>query len=1229
VTAHDRDPVHVYLFGSLEVAQGDRLLRPEGWARRKAATLFARLSYERRLHKEQAIDFLWPESRLPAGANNLYRTLHALRQSLDAALGPESAAAVFSFSDGILRLDDSVWVDVAAFERLAVPVPGDSPRQRIGRLEEALSLYRADFLADDPYAEWTLAPRERLYRQQRDLRLVLASHLAASNSFPEAIALLGPLLNRDPADEQVHRDLMRLYALAGRRDEALRQYQLCVDALAAELAVEPAEETSALHRQILDGELRPAPGGPGSLNLEPTAARYLASIPPAPTTGKPRPLFVGRERELSWLQFQLDAAVAGDGGVFFVTGEAGHGKTSLMTEFAYRAARDHSRLVVSAGSCQALMGIADPYLPFRDLMAMLAGDWQRPWPGGEIPAICARRLEAIGPQTVQAIDAHASALVDVIVPAALLPAITVPGVGPLNQDQLFEQTRQLLHLLSRQQPLLLLLDDLQWADTASANLLFYLGRQLANSAVLVIGAYRPSEVEHDGGTIHPLAPVVQELVRHRGDIQIDLRQFTPAEGRRFVDALLDSEPNRLDAAFREAMFQQTRGHPLFTVELLRALQEQADIARDESGLWSVVSPLDWEILPARVEAVIARRIDRLPPESRRLLAISSVEGESFTVEVVSRVATFETGPLLELLAQKLDRQFRLVREQGEASLGGHLLARYQFRHNLFQQYLYRQLGGAEKRYLHARVAGTLEELAGPDRDSVAGLLAQHYLAAGDTTRAVPLLHHAGDDARRRVAIDEAVQFYRLALAHWQDGAAVARAALEKKLGESLLTLGQSQEAIDHLAAAERLFAAAGNRAGQGAALRLIGRSYWEQGARGPALHHYHQALALLEQEPESAELARAIAAIAQMHVLADAYDEAIAWGERALALARRLQVEDVRVHALTTLGISRVDRGQAERGLAMLAESQARAEALGLPHDTCRAIVGLGDSLLRLERYEEARSAYEQLLAYARKVGAEMFEGVALAHLGYVDWWTGQWRAALARQQAITGWMARSALPSVSKIWASNLLGEMYNDLGQPEHARAMLAPYTALARSADEPQTTVLHLGELARAAHEEPERAALLEELLALVDAAPRARHDTVPALRRACIWRAQNSAGDRAALSPLAQAHEQLQSRLSAASLTEAQAVAAGVRGEWAQAVSYFQESVAQWAALRRPLDQLRALSGLGGALVKTGDSATLDEVRRQARGRIAELAAELGETELGESFLRTPLVRTLRP
>src|SRR5439155_23984653 len=253
-------------------------------------------------------------------ANNLYRTLHALRQTLDTTLGPGTADATVTFADGVLSLAESVWVDAREFEQLCAAASAAPHVLHPAYLEQALALYPGDLLPDERYAEWTLAPREALRSRHREASLALAAYRRDTHDYAAAIGLLTPLLAHDPADEPIHRELMRVYTLAGRRHEALRQYQACVDALARELDVPPEPETSALYAQILGGELAPVPA--------PVAPPWVPPTPVALAVERAAPL-VGRTAELDTLRGWLHAGWRGQGQTILIAGDSGVGKTRL------------------------------------------------------------------------------------------------------------------------------------------------------------------------------------------------------------------------------------------------------------------------------------------------------------------------------------------------------------------------------------------------------------------------------------------------------------------------------------------------------------------------------------------------------------------------------------------------------------------------------------------------------------------------------------------------------------------------------------------------------------------------------------------------------------------------------------------------------------------------------------------------------------------------------------
>lgn len=515
-------------------------------------------------------------------------------------------------------------------------------------------------------------------------------------------------------------------------------------------------------------------------SLLPAFLRKEASLEKAP-----QPIFVARERELARLRGLLEIALGGRGQVVFVTGGPGRGKTTLLQEFARQAMEEEASLLVAGGNCNAYSGMGDPYLPFREMMGMLTGDVEARWAAGAMTGGHAQRLWMALPQAVKALADHGPSLLEVFVPGAALisrAAAAVPGGAPslqrlrlamrvqqapserLEQGHLFAQYTTVLRELARQHPLFLILDDMQWADAASLSLLFHLGRRLEGSHITIACAYRPEEVALGrDGKRHPLEKVLSEFKRTFGDVWVDLGEAEESEGRRFVNAFLDTEPNRIGEGFRNALHARTRGHPLFTVELLRTMKDRGDLVRDQSEHWVEGQGLDWQTLPARVEGVIEERVGRLEEDHRELLAMAAVEGERFTVQVLARATGIGERRIIRWLADDLGERHRLITDDGVDSFGGQRLHQYRFRHVLFQQFLYQRLSPVKREMLHADLGQALEELHAGRTEKIAVQLARHWLQAAQEKRAIPYLLRAGDQARALYAHAEAERFYRQAV----------------------------------------------------------------------------------------------------------------------------------------------------------------------------------------------------------------------------------------------------------------------------------------------------------------------------------------------------------------------------------------------------------------------------------------------------------------------------------
>jgi DNA-binding SARP family transcriptional activator/tetratricopeptide (TPR) repeat protein len=769
----------------------------------KTRALLVYLAVEGVEHSRSALArLLWPGYSEESARNNLRQALFELRQTLgNGETHPPlllSSRLTIQFNPAAAASVDVQnfrnWIAACAIhahDRL------ETCPDCLHRLRQAADLYRGDFLtgctiaADSPeFEEWRRMTQEQLHIQALDLLADLANAAEMAEDDEQALDYARRQLALEPWLEAAHRQIMRIFARRGQRSAATAQYNLCRQVMAAELGAEPDALTTALYEEIRSGRFpKGATRWQGEQSPEPTKASVIESPPPPlplpalPSLPASLP-FVAREHELERLQGFLAQSLAGHGQVVFVSGEAGSGKTSLVRAFAKQAQAAHPDLIVAGGICNAYTGVGDPYLPFRGLVNLLTGGLEAGGREGLFTEEQARRLWAFMPTVVPTLVEVAMDLVDSFVPrAALLTRVEsfanrhadwvrkLSSQAERAEGANFDQHRLVSHLteflqrLAQQRPLLLILDDLHWADPSSLNLLFHLGRSLGSSRLLIIGAYRPEDViAHADDKPHPLLPVINEFKRTFGDIGVDLDQTTDVDGRRFVDALLDSQPNHLSESFRQALFAHTEGQALFTSELLRTLQSQGSLQQDAAGYWVEPQTVDWASLPARVEGVIEQRIGRLSPALRQILQVASVEGEEFTAEVVARVQMMGERDLVRQLGEELDRRHRLVSVQGLTWVGSQRLSRYAFRHHLFQQYLYQSLSEAERAYLHADMVAALEMLYAEQIEQVVVQLARHCQAAGLTEKAMDYYRLAGEQAQRLSAYSEAIGHFRQGLA---------------------------------------------------------------------------------------------------------------------------------------------------------------------------------------------------------------------------------------------------------------------------------------------------------------------------------------------------------------------------------------------------------------------------------------------------------------------------------
>ena len=719
--------------------------------------------------------FLWPDCSDRIALVNLRSALSNLRQAL---AEHETDRPHILVSHDAVRFNtvSDHWLDAAHFARLAAAAGRDLAS--IDELTEAAALHAGGFLTglsvrdSDLFEGWALLKREHFTRLLAAVLRRLAVAKEYRGEYADAEAYARRWVELDPLEEAAHRQLMRALAVSGRRNAALTQYEACRSTLEEELKVAPSRETDRLFEAIRDGDLRPllAP----AVTVAPLGVQVATGAAPA---------FANRKLELARLAGWLDETLDGRGRMGFIAGSAGSGKTALAAEFIQQALQAHRNLSAAWGRCGAHVGASTAYLPFLEILQLLTGQIQVGEPGTSGYELHTLRLARMLPQALQALVEFAPDLINTFLPGTMLLDCALRDSGPgqpwlrrleqlanrqgtprysatLQQTAVVTQYTAVLLALARQQPLVLFLDDLQWADEASCALLHHLARHLAASRILLLCACRSEDIVPRPGVAGHLDGILRELRSQRGDMLVDLDS---AAGEEFIGDLLDAELNRLGVDFRRTLYRHTGGHPLFTVELLRGMRTRGDLVQDEAGHWIAGRHLNWSLLPSRVEAVIEERLSALDKRWREFLAAASVEGEEFSAELIAAICGITEREAIAQLSGELSQRHNLVHAQGLRRIGQRTLSRYRFRHVLFGVYLYQSLDEVGRMRLHTALGRTLEAIYGDRANEISLDLARHFERAGLHEAAVNYLVAAGNQAVRLSGYEDAIGNFRRAL----------------------------------------------------------------------------------------------------------------------------------------------------------------------------------------------------------------------------------------------------------------------------------------------------------------------------------------------------------------------------------------------------------------------------------------------------------------------------------
>jgi DNA-binding CsgD family transcriptional regulator/tetratricopeptide (TPR) repeat protein len=682
--------------------------------------------------------------------------------------------------------------------------------------------------------------------------------------------------------------------------------------------------------------------------------------------------FIGREAELARLAEALRSAAEGQPTTVLLGGDAGVGKSRLLAQFA-----DHARAqgaLVLAGACLELSGEGLPYAPIietlRGLPDQLAPVELRRLAGATGTAELQPLLPGLGPGDYQA---HAAP------PGELT-------LTPRSQLGLFEALLGLLSRLAAERSVVVVLEDVHWADASTRDLLKFLAHNLRGVGLVLVASYRTDELRRQ----HPLQQLLPRLLREERVYHLELAPFGGAEFARLLEELLDTPPG---PELVDALFERTRGNPFFAEQLIMA---GGDVAA----------------LPELLREVLLLTLDGLPAASLATLrVVAAAGGEHVSHDLLAQVAG--------LADQELDAALRAAVDTGVLTTDPEA-GTYGFRHALLTEAVTTTLLPGEIGRIHRRLAQAIETDPRLAVRSAAAELAHHWQLAQDQPRSLVASLDAAHAAEKAIGIDEARTHLERALTLWaQVPDALQLVGLDHaELLEWAAWLsylaGQSRRAIALQRAALTQLPADAARTRRAHLLERLGEYLWDTGDGDGAVNARAEAVRLLPAEPPSPERARALASYSHILMLTLRIDESHEPAHEALRMAQALGERGIEAAVLGTLGPSLVSRGD-EDGLTLLRRSRAIAEELGDHLQVGRDYHNEGVHLLVSGRYDEAiavaSGGREQLRATSAERLTEGLSGViALAAL-----YRGRWQLADEALKA-TSREAEGIFPALNQL---------------------------------------------------------------------------------------------------------------------------------------------------------------------------------------------------------------------
>ena len=710
-----------------------------------------------------------------------------------------------------------------------------------------------------------------------------------------------------------------------------------------------------------------------------------------PARSAPGEVFVGRSSELAWLEERLAAAIAGTGSVAFVTGDRGAGKSALASEFLRRVRKGQQPLTVASGRCVETSGPAEAFLPFFDALTRL--------------------LTGRGREQASALLRTYAPTIAVQLPPSVMPdpdgALRQQTAGA-TKERVIREAGDFMKATCRTYPILLLVEDMQWADPASVDLLHHVGSRLERQRTLLIVTFRQADVDAE----NPYLRRAALDLRARGAArELALGPLGASEVAEYLDARFPG--HRFPPELAAAVHARTEGLALFVRSLADVLVARGDIVPTEArfSLARSVDAIDLAAITG-LRDLVRRQLDGLTASEHDILEVASVAGRDFLSPVIAHLVARPEREVEEDL-RRLARVRRLVVEAGEETLpDGTLAARYRFAHGLYPEVLREDLVPSRRLSLNREVAIRLRRHWGTDAPRIAAEIARHCEEAHDAEGAVLFRGHAGDNAARLFAYAAAEEQYDWAFRSFEKLPAEARPSAAISLHRRRATVRLAQARFDDATADFDAMLAVARGTGAGASERA------------------------------------ALAGLCDALFFAQRADDMSARARELLDVATRAGADADVEEARARIGQALVCEGRLFEAAPLLDEVLVRARHRGLRVALKFALMYRGFIHYWQTEYlaTEARNGEAAAAAAAGDIGdgfyvlaARMFCGLSRVHLGRISEALEDFRdaKAFAERNDDRYWLPRIV----------SHLGWVHREMGALERAREWDAKALALAR--------------------------------------------------------------------------------------------------------------------------------------------------------------------------------------